>query len=82
MASENMHPTGDTGTGAVIGTRRLRTAQDLVADVADVAATDTKIMTEAALREGEMVQKPTPPHQYGQKTRGVGQNGHGGGRSE
>ena len=64
MASDNRHPTGDTGTGAVIGNRRIRTAQDLVADVADVedvAAEETEITAEAAVGEGEMVQTPPPP---------------------
>ena len=56
-----MHPTGDTGTGAVIGTRRIRTAQYLVADVADVAAEETEITAEVAVGEGEMVQTPPPP---------------------
>ena len=60
MASENRHSTGDTGTGAVIGTRRTITAQDLVADVADVAAAETEITTEAAVGEGAMVQILTP----------------------
>ena len=39
MALESRYPTGDTGTGADfmdIGTRRLRTARYLVADVAEV----------------------------------------------
>ena len=58
MASENRHPTGDTGTGAVIGTRRIRTAQDLVTDV---AAAETEIMAEESVGEGAMVQTPTPP---------------------
>ena len=70
MASENRHPAGDTGTGEVIGTRILRTAQDLVVDV---AAAETEIT--AAVGEGEMVQTTTPYHQDGQKTRGGGQNG-------
>ena len=55
MASENRHPTGDTGTGAVIGTRRTITTQDLVADVADVVAAETEITAEAAVGEGAMV---------------------------
>ena len=58
MESEYRHPTGDTGTGAVIGTRKIRTAQVLVADV---AAAETDIMAEAAVGEGAMVQTPTPP---------------------
>ena len=81
MASESRDPTGDTGTGADItdiGTRRLRTAQDLVADVVEA---ETLITAEAEVREGAMVQTPTPPHQDGQKTRGSRQNGHEGGRS-
>ena len=59
MASENRHPTGYTGIWEVIGTRILRTAQDLVADV---AAAETEITAEAAVGEGAMVQTPTPPH--------------------
>ena len=74
MVSENRHTTGETGTGEVIGTQRLRTAQYLVAYVADVAAVDTEITAEATVGEGEMVQTPTP-HQEGQKTRGGGKNG-------
>ena len=81
MALEHSHPTGEPGTGAVIRTRRPRTAQDLVADVADVAAEETDKTEEAAVGEGEMVQTPTPPHQDGQKTWGGGQNGQEGGRS-
>ena len=77
MASDNRHPTGDAGAGAVIRTRRIRKAQDLVADV---AASETDITAEAAVVEGEMVQKPTP-HQDGQKTWCGGQNRRKGGRS-
>ena len=58
MASEHRHPTGEPGTGAVIGTQRPRTAQDLVADV---AASETDKTAEAAVGEGEMVQTSTPP---------------------
>ena len=61
MASESRDPTGDTGTGAEItdiGTQRLRTARDLVADVAEA---ETEIMAEAAVGEGETVQTPPPP---------------------
>ena len=61
MALEHRHPTGEPRTGAVIRTRRPRTAQDLVADVADVAAAETDKTEEAAVGEGEMVQTPTPP---------------------
>ena len=74
MVSEHRHPTGEPGTGAVIGTWRTRTAQDLVADVA-AAETDKT----AAVGEGAMVLTP-PPHQDGQKTRGGSQNGREGGR--
>ena len=52
MASENRNPKGDTGTGADItdiGTQRLRTARDLVADVAEV---EREITAEAAVGEG------------------------------
>ena len=77
MASEHRHPTGEPRTGAVIGTRRTRTAQDLVADV---AAAETEKMAEAAVGEGAMVQTSTPLHQDGQKTRGGGQNRCEGGR--
>ena len=61
MASESRYPTGDTGTGVDftdIGTRRLITARYLVADVAEA---ETEITAEAAVREGAMVQTPTPP---------------------
>ena len=61
MALESRDPTGDTGTGADITdirTQRLRTAQDLVANVAEA---ETEITAEAAVREGEMVQTPPPP---------------------
>ena len=51
----------DTGTGAVIGTRRIRTAHDLVADVADMAAAETDITAEWTVDEKAMVQKTTPP---------------------
>ena len=44
---------GDTGTGVVIGTRRIIMAQDLVADV---AAAETEITAGAAVGEGGMVQ--------------------------
>ena len=49
MASDIRDPTGGTGTGADftdIRTRRLRTAQYLVADV---AAAETEITAEAAI---------------------------------
>ena len=61
MASESRDPTGNTGTGAYftdIGTQILRTAQYLVADVAEA---ETEITVEAAVRKGAMVQTPTPP---------------------
>ena len=61
MASESRDTTEDTGTGEEItdiGTRRLRTAQDLVAAVVEA---ETEITEEAVVREGEMVQTPTPP---------------------
>ena len=61
MESENRYPTGDTVPGADItdiGTWRIRTARDLVADVAEA---ETEITAEAAVGEGEMVQTPTPP---------------------
>ena len=60
MASEIRDPTGDTGTGVDImdiGTRRHRTAQDLVADMVEA---ETVITAEAALREEAMFQTPTP----------------------
>ena len=61
IVSESRDPTGDTGTGADftdIATWRLRTAQYLVADVLE---SDTEITAEAAVRDGAMVQTPTPP---------------------
>ena len=75
MASEHRHPTGEPGTGAVIGTQRPRTEQDLVADLADVVAAETGKMAEVEVGVGGMVQPQTPPHQDGQKYRGGGQNG-------
>ena len=78
MASEHMHPTGEPGTGAVIRTRRPRTEQDLVAEV---AAVETVKAAEAEVGVGAMVQPPTCPNQDRQKTRGGGQNGREGGRS-
>ena len=79
MASEHRHPTGEPGTGAVIGTRRPRTEHDLVVDV---AAAETGKTAEAEVVVGKMVQPQTPPKQDGQKTRGGGQNGREGGRLE
>ena len=58
---EHRHPTGDTGTGAVIGTRSTRTAQDLVVGVANVSAAETDKTAEATVGEGAMVQTPNPP---------------------
>ena len=61
MALEIRDPTGDTGTGADItdiGTRKHRTAQDLVADVVEA---EIVITAEAAVNEGAMVQTLTPP---------------------
>ena len=81
MASEIRYPTGDIGTGAdimAIRTRRHRTAQNLVADRAEL---ETGTTEEAAVREGAMVQTPTPLHQDGQKTWGGGQTVREGGRS-
>ena len=81
MALESRYPTRDTGKGADItdiGTRRLRTAQYLVADMAEA---ETEITAKAAVGEGAMVQTPPPPHQDGQKTWGGGQNVHEGVRS-
>ena len=46
MVSENRHPTGDTGTGAVIRTWKNITMQDLVTDV---VASETEITAEAAV---------------------------------
>ena len=77
MASEHRHPTGEPGTGAVIGTWRPRTAQDLVTDVAEA---ETDKTAEAAVGEGAMVQTLPPPHQDGHTTLGGGQNGREGGK--
>ena len=57
MALEHRHPTGEPGTGAVIRTRRTRTAQDLVADV---ATAETDKTAEAAVGKGAMFQTLTP----------------------
>ena len=54
---------------------------DLAADVVDVAAAETGRTAEAEVGVGEMVQPRTPPHQYGQKNWGGGQNRQEGGRS-
>ena len=84
MAAEIGDPTGDTGTGAeitAIGNLShsiTGTARDLLADMVEV---ETGTTAEAAVREGYMVQTPTPPHQDRQKTRGDGQTGCEGGRS-
>ena len=81
MAAEIRDPTGDTGTGAeitAIGTWRHRTTRDSVADVVEVGTGTT---AEAAVSEVAIVQTPTPPHQDGHKTRGVGHTGQQGGRS-
>ena len=67
MASEIRDPTGDTGTGAYItdiGTWRHITERELVADVVEA---DTGITAKAAVREGFMVQTPTPPTKIGRK---------------
>ena len=69
MASESRDPTGDTGTGAEFtdtGSWRLRTAQDLVVYVVEA---ETEITAEAAVREWEMVQTPTPPTKTDRKLR-------------
>ena len=61
MALEIRDPTGDTKTGAEItdtGTQRNRTARYLVVDVVEE---ETGITAEVAVREGDMVQTPTPP---------------------
>ena len=61
MASERRDTIGDIGTGADftdIGTRRLRTAQDSVVAVVEA---ETEMTVEAAVREGAVVQTPTPP---------------------
>ena len=61
MASELRYPTGDTGKGADItdiGDRRHRTARYSVADMVEA---ETGTTAEAAVREGAMVQTPTPP---------------------
>ena len=61
MSSEIRDPTGDTGTGADItdiGTWRHRTARYSVAEVAEE---ETGTKSEAAVREGAMVQTPPPP---------------------
>ena len=67
MALDSRDPTGGTGAGADItdiGTWILRTAQDLVAAVVEA---ETEITTEAAVREGAMVQKLTPPNKMDRK---------------
>ena len=61
MTSESRDHTGDTGTGADItdiGTRRLRTARDLVAYMAEA---ETDITVEEVVCKKAMVQIPTPP---------------------
>ena len=80
MASEHRRPTEESGTGADKETRRPRTNPDLAADV---AAAEMSITAEAEVGMGEIVQpQPPPPHQDGQKSRGSGQNGREGRRSE
>ena len=61
MALESRDPTRDTGTGediTDIGTLKLRTAKYLAAAVVEA---ETEITEEAAVREGAMIQTPTPP---------------------
>ena len=61
MASESRDPTGDNGTGADftdIGTWRLRTTRDSVAEVVEA---ESDITAEAAVKKGAMVQTPTLP---------------------
>ena len=70
---------GNTGTVAgdtVKETQRdstTETAQDSVAEKVVILAEKTGTTAEAGVREGAMVQTPTPPHQDGQKIRGSGQ---------
>ena len=52
MALKHRYPTGESGIGAFIRTRRIRTSQDLVAYVADVAAAETGTMVEAEVGVG------------------------------
>ena len=61
MASEHRHPTGEPGTGADIETWRPRTDPYLAADVADVAAAETRKTAEAEVGVGEMVQPQKTP---------------------
>ena len=83
-AAEIGDPTGDTRTEAGVTVKETQkdsipeTAQDLVTDMVEV---DTGTTAEVAVREGAMVQTPTPLHQDGQKIRSVGQTGREGGRS-
>ena len=53
MAADIRYPTGYTGIGGeimAIGTRRHRTARDLVADVVEVETGTTAELAEAAVR--------------------------------
>ena len=69
-AAEIGDPTGDTGTGAGVTVKETRKdsitgrAQDWVADVVEL---ETGKTAEAAVREGAMVQTPTPPTKTGSK---------------
>ena len=54
----------DRGGFTDIGSRRLRTARDSVADMAEAK---TEMTAEAAVCKGAMVQTPTSPHQDRQK---------------
>ena len=84
LAAEIRYPSGVTGTGAeitAIGNRRHSITVTEQYSVADVVEVETGTTTEVAVRDGAMVQTPTPPHQDGQKTRGSGHTGREGGRS-
>ena len=87
MATEIGDPTGDTGTEAGVTVKETQrdsttvTAQYLVADRVVTLVEEAGTMSEATVRKRAMVQTPTPPHQYRQKTRGGGQKFQEGGRS-
>ena len=70
MAAEIRDLMGDTDTGAEIkatGTQRHSITGTAQGSVADVVEVETETTAEAAVREGAMVQTPTPPTKTGRK---------------
>ena len=69
-AAEIGDPTGDTGTGAGVTVKEpqsYRTTGTARYSVADVVELETGTTSEAAVREGDMVERPTLPTKTGRK---------------